>query len=86
MRETGNGAGVRAKSFLPPLDKRSMNRVQAVHEAMVALHTPPPLARWNVWLCVLLAVVLVTALIASQNGGIAAVFGRIRQGKSFPGS
>jgi hypothetical protein len=54
-----------------------MNRVQAVHEAMVALHTPPPLARWNVWLCVLLAVVLVTALMATQNGGIAAFLARL---------
>jgi hypothetical protein len=74
------------KTFSRRWTKSSMNRVEAVHEAMVALQTPPPLARWNVWLCVLLAVVLVAALMASQNGGIAAVFGRIRQGKSFPGS
>lgn len=63
-----------------------MNRVQAVHEAMVALHQPPPLARWNVWLCVLLAAILVAALIAAQHGGIASLFGRIKRGKSFPGS
>ena len=56
-----------------------MNRSEAVHEAMVALHTPPPLGRLNVWLCVALAVALVLALIAAQNGGIAALFGRIRQ-------
>ena len=86
MSYTGNSAGVRAKSFLPPLDHRSMNRVQAVHEAMVALQAPPPLSRLNVWLCVLVAVVLVVTLLAAQKGGINALFGRIRQGKSFPGS
>lgn len=56
-----------------------MNRVQAVHEAMVALQTPPPLSRLNVWLCVLLAVVLVVTLLAAQNGGISGLLGRIKQ-------
>jgi hypothetical protein len=53
---------------------------------MVALQAPPPLNRLNVWLCVLVAVVLVVTLLAAQNGGINAIFGRIRQGKSSPGS
>jgi hypothetical protein len=57
--------------------KGSMTRVEAVHEAMVALQAPPPLSRWNVWLCVVLAAVLVTALIASQNGGINAFLARL---------
>jgi hypothetical protein len=54
-----------------------MNRVQAVHEAMVALQAPPPLSRLNVWLCVLLAVVLVVTLLVAQNGGINALLGRL---------
>lgn len=56
-----------------------MDRSYAVHEAMVALHAPPPLSRLNVWLCVLLAVILVVMLMTAQHGGIAAVFARIRQ-------
>jgi hypothetical protein len=79
MRYAGNAAGIRAKSFLPQLDKRSMNRVQAVNDAMVALQAPPPLSRLNVWLCVLLAAFLVLMLLASQNGGISALLARIRQ-------
>jgi len=54
-----------------------MTRVEAVHEAMVALHASPPLSRWNVWLCVLLAAILVTALMVSQNGGINALLARL---------
>lgn len=56
-----------------------MDRSLAVHEAMVALQTPPPLSRLNVWLCVLLAVVLVVMLLAAQNGGISGLLGRIKQ-------
>jgi hypothetical protein len=63
-----------------------MDRVQAVHEAMVALQAPPPLSRLNVWLCVLVAVVLVLMLFASQNGGINAFFARIRQALFRPPS
>ena len=43
----------------------------------MALQAPPPLSRLNVWLCVLVAVVLVVTLLVAQNGGINALLGRL---------